>query len=359
MYTLFRDDPVGSKGVVLDPKRPQIQRNVARVMEDVTNYYRRHPKVVDARNLFSLIISHFVLEYRSDDAQWAKKCEDQAKLLIRNLGLTDAINRGKIFDKGVTLGPECEEVVISSIERFDTQGLRSRWRQLKPVRYLYHTRSDTNLPIMNNKTPGKGYGVIMINIPMLMVQYRHWVYNNFGAVDGDSVNHYKFIGAHVLVDSLESYLEIAYFNRLSRMAYKLPATKYPLPHPFYIPDYTNDIDAMAKRTIEQRVMFTGMITELAQSTPMIMKDNLWQVIQLPKGPVTIQNEWALALARIPYIKYLVDSVKKAPGYDKTQTNIVLRELQEAMHSQSLRMNGSSEMMKRLWDDVRKLVEELT
>lgn len=359
MYTLFRDNPIGSKGVVLDPKRPQIQRNYRRVIDDVTNYYRRFPKVVDATNLFSLIIRHFVLEYRSDDAQWAKKVEDQAKMLIRTYGLCDAVNRGKIFSKGVTLGPECEEVVLSSIERFETQGLRSQWRNLRPVRYLYHSRSDMNLPIMNNKTPGRGYGVIMINIPMLMVQYRHWVYSNFGAVDGDSVNHYKFIGSHVLVDSLESYLEIAYFNRLSRQAYGLPKTKYPLPHPFYIPDYTGEADNMAKRTIEQRVMFTGMITELAQCTPMLMQDNLWKVIQLPKGPVTLQNEWALALARVPYIKYLVDSVQKAPGWDRTQTNEVLHELREAMHSQALRMNGSSPMMQRLNDDVRQLIQDLT
>lgn len=359
MYTLFRDDPVGSKGVVLDPKRPYVQRQFRQQLKDVTNYYRRHPKVVDARNLFALILDHFVLEYRSDDAGWAKKVEDQARGLIRNLGLCDAINRGKIFTTGVTLGPQCEEVVISSIERFDTTGLRSRWRDLKPLRYLYHSRSDVNLPIMNNKTPGRGYGVIMINIPMLLVQYRHWVYTNYGAVDSDSVNLYKFIGEHILVDCLDSYLEIAYFNRLARQAYNLPTTKYPLPHPFYIPDYTRDVDAMAKRTIQQRTMFTGMITELAHATPMILKDNLWQIIQLPRGPVTIQNEWALAIARVPYIKYLVDSVRQVPGWDRTQTNEVLHDLREAMHSQSLRMVGNTPMMERLWKDVNDLIRDLT
>lgn len=358
MYTLFRDDPIGSKGVVLDPNRPYLQRQFKQQLRDVTNYYRRHPKVVDSRNLFALIISHFVLEFRSDDAAWAKKVEDQARGLIRTLGITDAINRGKIFDKGVTLGPQCEEVVMSSIERFDTTGIRSRWRDLQPVRYLYHSRSDINLPIMNNKTPGRGYGVLMINIPMLMVQYRHWVYSTYGPVDGDSVNFYKFIGGYVLVNSLESYLEIAYFNRLSRQAYNLPTTKYPLPHPFYIPDYTRNVDAIAKRTIEQRVMFTGMVTELAHSTPMLLKDNLWQIVQLPRGPVTLQNEWALALARVPFIKYLVDSVKQAPGYDRTQTNEILHDLREAMHSQSLRMAGSSPMMQRLWKDVEDLIREL-
>ncbi|MNC23172.1 hypothetical protein D3C75_711880 [compost metagenome] len=299
------------------------------------------------------------MEYRSDDAQWAKKVEDQARMLIRTLGLCDAINRGKIFETGATLGPQCEEVVISSIERFPTTNLKASWRDLKPLRYLYHSRSDINLPIMNNKTPGKGYGVLLINIPMLMVQYRHWVFSNFGAVEPEAINMYKFIGSYALVNCMESYLEIAYFNRLSRMAYKLPNTKYPLPHPFYIPDLTPVTDNMAKNTLSQRTMRTGMVTELAQMTPMLLKDSLYEVLQLPKGPVTLQNEWALALARVPFIKYLIDSLKQAPSYDRTQTNEILYELRESIHSQSLKMNGSSPMMQRLVKDVEDLIRELT
>ena len=212
---------------------------------------------------------------------------------------------------------------------------------------------------MNNKTPGKGYGVLLINIPMLMVQYRHWVFSNFGAVEPEAINMYKFIGSYALVNCMESYLEIAYFNRLSRMAYKLPNTKYPLPHPFYIPDLTPVTDNMAKNTLSQRTMRTGMVTELAQMTPMLLKDSLYEVLQLPKGPVTLQNEWALALARVPFIKYLIDSLKQAPSYDRTQTNEILYELRESIHSQSLKMNGSSPMMQRLVKDVEDLIRELT
>ncbi len=358
MYSLFRDNPIGSKGYTLDPKRPYIQRQVKQQIQDVTNYYRRFPKIVDSKNLLALILGHFVLEFRSDDAQWAKKVEDQSRGFIRTLGLCDAVNKGKIFEHGATLGPQCEEVVISSIERFPTDKLKSTWRELKPLRYLYHSRSDINLPIMNNKTPGKGYGVLLINIPMLLVQYRHWVFSNFGPTEPEAINMYKFIGAYALVNSLESYLEIAYFNRLSRMAYGMPATKYPLPHPFYIPDLTPVTDSMAKNTLSQRGMRTGMVTELAQMTPMLLSDTLWNVLQLPRGPVTIQNEWALALARVPYIKYLVDSLKHAPSMDRTQTNEILNELRESLHSQALKQNGNTPMMQRLVKDIEDLVREL-
>lgn len=359
MYTLFRDDPVGNKGFALDPKRPYIQRQVRQQLNDVKNYYRRSPKMVDSQNLIAMIIRHFVLEYRSDDATWAKKVETQARGLIRTLGLCDAVNKGKIFAKGATLGPECEEVVISSIERFSTEKLKAVWRDLKPIRYLYHSRSDINLPVMNNKTPGKGYGVLVINIPLLMVQYRHWAFANYGTREPEEINMYSFIGSYALVNCMESYLEIAYFNRLTRMAYNLPSTKYPLPHPFYIPDLTPVTDQMAQHTLVQRTTRTGNVVELAQMTPMLLSDTLYDVLQLPKGPVTLQNEWAYAVARVPFIKYLVDSVKHAPGMDRTYTNEILNELRESIHSQAFKQNGSSPLMQKLIKDVEALIKELT
>jgi hypothetical protein len=358
MYLLFRDGQTANNAKVIDPSRPYIQRQVKQQLQDVTSYYRRFPKLVDASNLFNLILSHFVLEFKSDDYTFARNVEQLSRGLIRNLGITDATNRGRIFLKGVTLGPDCEEVVISSIERFETDGLKSKWQELKPVRYLYHSRSDINLPIMNNRTPGKGYGVISINIPMLMVQYRHWVWRNLGPVDSDEINQYKFIGSYVLVNSLESYLDIAYFNRLARMASNLPSTKYPLPHPFYIPDLTPVVDKMAKNTLTERAGKAYGIEQLADITPMLVKQSLYEVLQLPKGPVTLQNEWALAIARLPYIKYLMLGLLQAPSFDKQQTNEILFELKESLHSQAFSANGNSPMIQRFLKDVKDLIELL-
>lgn len=355
MYSLFRDNQIGNHATVIDPTRPYIQRQVKQQLQDVTNYYRRFPKLVDSRNLLNLIISHFVLEFKSDDFTFARNVEVQARGLIRNLGLVDATNRGRIFLNGATLGPECEEIVISSIERFDTNNLKAKWRDLKPLRYLYHSRSDINLPIMNNRTPGKGYGVLSINIPMLMVQYRHWVWRTVGAVEPSEVNQYQFIGSYALVNSLESYLDIAYFNRLARLAYGMPSTKYPIPHPFYIPDLTPVVDKMAVLTNSQRAAKALTVEQLAAITPMLVQTSLYEVLQLPKGPVTMQNEWALAIARLPYIKYLVIGLLQAPGYDHQQTNEILYELKESLHSQAFSQNGNSPMIARFMKDVKELI----
>ncbi|MFO5836938.1 hypothetical protein ACLBSM_33145, partial [Klebsiella pneumoniae] len=58
---------------------------------------------------------------------------------------------------------------VSTSESFDLKDLNKTWYKLSPVTYLYHTRTDTNLPIMNNTTQGRDYVVTLKNIPMLPV----------------------------------------------------------------------------------------------------------------------------------------------------------------------------------------------
>lgn len=355
MYSLFRNDPVGSLGMVVDPNLPYIKRMYTGMLKDVKAYYHRNPKFCDSRNIIANMIQHFLIDFKVDDATFAKQIERTAEPMVRMYGFVSAINRGKIYPTGVTLGPQTEEIVISTYEGFDLTGLRSRWRTLAPIRYLYHTRTDCNLPIMNNTTPGKGYGVTLINIPMLLVQYRYWLFEQFGHAEPSIENVYRFVGAYPLVNAIDSYLDIAYFNRLSRQAYGIKNPSYPLPHPFYLTDMVPRLDKLAERTNMQIGARPLSLEDFARITPMVAKDNLFQVIQLPKEPVTVQNEWALAIARFPYIKYLVHCVRNSKSSDLNQLNIVIREVREAMYGQAFKMNGSSPMIDYLKRNVDEMV----
>jgi hypothetical protein len=357
MYSLFRSDPIGSLGIAADPNLPYIRRTYDMLIKDVKSYYRKAPKFADASNVIAKIVNHFLVEFKSSDSTFAATVDDQSKGLIANLGIVSAINRGKIFTTGVTLGPQTEEILVATFERFDTSNLKARWKDLQPIRYLYHTRTDCNLPIMNNTTPGRGYGVTQVNIPMLLVQYRYWLASQM-ITDIQPMNVYKFIGAYPLVNAIESYLDIAYFNRLSRQAYGIKNQTYPLPHPFYLTDLTPKLEKLAEYTNKQRAHKAVQLEQLAQITPMVTKDSLYRVIQLPREPVTLQNEWALAMARLPYIKYLVNGLKQAPSFDRNQTNEVLMEVRESMASQAFSMNGSSPAVMQFKKDVQLLIDEI-
>jgi len=150
MYALFRDSPNRRLGQATNPNLLYVKRTYKTLINDVQNYYRQAPKYVESSNLFALLIQQFEISTKMDDAEWVNHVERWARGVIPKLGIVSPISKGKIYTKGITLGPASEEVAIASYETFNIDGLGKRWRELKPVRYLYHTRTDMLLPIMNN-----------------------------------------------------------------------------------------------------------------------------------------------------------------------------------------------------------------
>lgn len=327
LYTLFRDDGARSKGGYAYPEMDYIRRVYAIMLKDVKGYYNKNPKNVESKNLLANILIHIPIRLDYNDHQFLGYVEDMMDHVARPKGLTNASNKG-VVHKGLTLGPLASEVLISSYEDVDVRNLKQNWRLMKPLRYLYHTRTDLNLPIMNNTTPGKAYGVTVLNIPMMALQYRYWLKDQAerGIEQKETVN--RFIGAYVLPGALESYTDIAMFNRLSRMSNKIGTANYPLQHPFYLTDMTEKVGRVIKSVLGRNLSAKDIL-DLAHDTPMIFSGNLQEVMRLPREPVTRQNEWALALARLPYIKYLVQEIKRNSIGDQAYLNQVKITLLEA------------------------------
>lgn len=358
MYMLFRDVPNRRLGQALDPKLVYVRRTYKSLINDVKSYYRQAPKYVESTNLFALLIQQFVINMNMSDDQWIRQIEELSKGASRNLGFVSPINKGKIFMHGITLGPQSEEVAVSSYARFPVEGLGKSWRELKPVKYLYHTRTDTSLPIMNNTTKGRAYGVISVNIPMLMVQYRYWLrwQANLGRVQFENV--YRFVGSVVLPNMLESFLDIAFFNRLDRESQGIPNPTYPVSHPFYLTDMNVRLDGLAKQINFETILKGVEIEGLAWITPMVVKENLFEVMELPREPITYQNEWAFAMSRLPYVRYLTRMVMRNHGYDRSQINEVMIDLIEASRDQIFNNMGSSEFAKSFRKQVEQVINDI-
>lgn len=358
MYMLFRDVPSRRLGQTVAPGFVYIRQTYRSLISDVKRYYSKAPKYVDSRNLFALLIQQFVINMSVDDDQWIRDVERITPGVVRNLELVSPINKGKVYMTGITLGPHSEEVAIASYEKFNRSDLGNRWRELTPVKYLYHTRTDTSLPIMNNTTPGKAHGVITVNIPMLMVQYRYWLQwqKRLGVEQFENV--YRFIGSVVLPNMLDSFLDIAFFNRIDRDSQNIPNPTFPTQHPFYLTNLNDRLDKLAK-TINFESTLKGIEIEgLAWITPMIIKPNLFDVMELPREPITYQNEWAISLARLPYVRYLCRMVMRNHGYDRSQINEILIDLIEASRDQIFNNLGSSEFAKSFRKNIEQLITDI-
>jgi hypothetical protein len=358
MYALFRDSPNRKLGQTVDPTLAYVRRQYGILINDVQNYYRNAPKYVASNNLFALLIQQFEINMNMSDPEWVMHIERYSRGAIPNMGITSPINKGKIFTKGITLGPQAEEVAVASFEKFRTEGIGKVWRDLRPVRYLYHTRTDMMLPIMNNTTPGRAFGVISINIPMLMVQYRYWHRWQLarGVIQAENV--YRFVGSILLPSLIESFLDIAFFNRLDRASQGIPNPVFPSPHPFYITDLSTRL-----KKIEDSINFEALlkgieIEGLAAITPMLVKPNLFDVLKLPREPITLQNQWTMTMARLPYVRYLVRMVMRNHGYDASQINAVMIDLIEGSHDQIFNQMGNTEFVKVFRKQITELIDDI-
>lgn len=359
MYELFRDKPTRLLGQTLYPDIYYIRRTYKELNLYVKNFYRRNPKAVHSSNLIANLIQHFHVDPDSSDLEIINNATNYGVAIARNFGLTSSMFRGKVFDKGITLGPECDELAIASFEGLSKDyNSKSRWVDLVSVKYLYHTRTDLNMPIMNNTTKGKGYGVIIINIPLLILQYAKWLQWQKRIGVEQYENAYRFVGSVVLPNLIDSYLDIAYFNRLSRQLQGIKNHKYPLAHPFYLTDLSTRVDRLIEHVNLEATKKGIEVEGLAWITPTLLGDNLFNTMSLPREPLSYQNEWVMTLARFPYIKYLILALIKNPGYDRAQLNEVMIELINATTDRIFKTMGNTDFIKRFNLEVQDLIKLL-
>jgi len=355
MHELFNRPPSRFNGAYRFPELPYLQRTYARQLDDVKSYYRRYPKQVDSRNPLANILLHIPRRWDLDDRRYVRFVEDTAKGLIRVFNFTDSTHKGKVHEGGITLGTKTDEIVISSFEDFDVGKASRDWRTWAAYRYLYHTRIDLGLPVLNNSSPGKGWGVGVINIPMLALQYRYWLKSQAerGSEQSDTV--YRFVGSMVLPNTLESYLDVAFFNRLARQSRGIGMPRFPVPHPFYLADYSSRVDGLGKKILETQMHRNADIEQLPFSIPVLVKDNLTDVMAIPRDPVTRHNDWALQLARLPYVRYIVEATVEHGRGDRHYTNEVYSSLIDASYDRIFSGIGSPTAVQHYREEIRKLI----
>lgn len=357
MHQFFREPPRRKTGAIVYPQLPFLRRFYTRSITDIKAYYRRHPKRVDSDNLLGRILVHIPRRWDLDDQRYRRFVEDTSVGVARAFNITSPTYRGRVHESGISLGPQTDEILIASENDIDLKRPERDWVNWAPFQYLYHTRTDLGMPIPNNTLPGKGSGVATIDIPLLALQYRYWLKTQAEQYDQpESV--FRFIGSYVLPNSLDSYLDIAVFNRIARLSRGIGMPKYPTPHPFYLADYSDRIDRFGKWLLDSQAWRNVDLEQIPSRTPMILAENLHQVMRLPKDPVSRHNDWALQIARLPYIRYIVETGVHEHQGDRTYLNSLYTSLVDASNDSIFSGVGNPTIVKHYRKEIRNLIDYL-
>lgn len=276
-------------------------------------YYRNFPTHISTGHFLVKLVESIVVGFNDEPQTHFDKVSDMALNYAMSMGLTSSIHKGKVFKEGVMFKKWTNEIIIAIDDNdYDLSDIINTWQDLRPIRFLHHELTDTLMPLIKgpqsrygDESEDIGFAVTEINIPLLSLQYQMWRRANNHKRSGDFGTIGQFLISYPLANALHSFVDIAIFNRLKNNTYKLPNPKSRNYNPF--PVITME-DRMEKvfTDINQLIIKNRMnFLDILDFVPIVDSLNLNELLELPKIPATRQITWALDIARLPTIAWLL------------------------------------------------------
>ena len=315
MQTLFGLEKDNGQGIVSVPAWNYVRLGLLNNLKTVVSYYRRFPLRIDASHfLIKLIFSLGVSRNQPVDRFYAD-VQSRALNAAMTRGMTTSISKGQLFDSVFYGG--CKEIIIGHDEDFDFVEAERNWRDLQPVRILHHPITDLglNVPDGERYSLEDGLAVIAINIPMLALQYREFrrYEDELAERTGENPRSIaNFLYSYPLLNAMGSHLDAVVFNRLYHLLKGYPMGVSQRRHPFYLTDYSANLDAAQKTVLEVLAKNHRKFDGVMRSVPLIVQDNLAEFARLPDVAATRQVLWGLAAARLQLLSFLFQAQRDDP-----------------------------------------------
>lgn len=312
MYTVFNTVPrIGSVNITnidLGYVRKVVLDQVARYKE----YRYQTAGYIKSDHLLLKILNSITVDFDGDLLSYQNKVASQVNRLSGSMGLCNSAHHGKVFDKGTFYGDNVSEVIISVDDSYTPRELWDNWENLPSVRALSHpVHGATVLELDGSLKIPRGNGevhlaVMELNIPLLACQFQLWkMANRSRSARGEVIPDSYFISQVVLPNLLLSHLDIAVLNTIGYIAGMSGTFEVKTNLPFYLTDVTGrmekGLEDVLKRFLGQTMTFNDILTNI----PCFGKDSLLEAIVMPDLAFTQQVVWALTIARLPLVAFLL------------------------------------------------------
>ncbi|WP_144106658.1 hypothetical protein [Paraburkholderia sp. BCC1886] len=314
MHTLFNLVPRALQGIQIPGLWPYVREGLRRNIGQVIRYYRNAPMAVKSDHILVKLIQSVNIPLSHNLERYFANVDAVSLNLSMALKMTSSLYRGKMWD-GDFYGPGHDEVLLAHTETFDVDRTHDDWQNVTPVRVLRHPRSDLYMNLPNGHLTGTETGicVIAINVPMLMVQYRAFRLAQDGITGGvDEKSTMMFIHMYVLPNMLFSHLDQALFNRIRKLQAKEAVGESIRKHPFAQIDYSAKVDACYNQILTNFDRHPMNFVGTLQSVPAAARSNMEQAMKVPDMAPTRQAMWALALARLPMLDFVLTMAMGSP-----------------------------------------------
>lgn len=305
MLTLLTKDYPVNPQISIPAKQDYIHSRFEESIVRLSYYFRKSVFAVDNDNILVQLIRHLAVNVDYSDEQYYQLIESKLRTITSGLGINTATNKkgarakNSFFDNAIT-----EFIVERNLGYPAGINAANYWQNFSPVTFQYHPYNDLALNVRNRyKTEGiEGYAVIYIDIPLLVLQYKHF---RMASRDFDvQPTVMQFVYQFPLVNALRSDIDVSYFNRYVALNNGVSATPQRKHYGVALPDVQNYVDDQQAKVINLLTNKPTSLIEVAKSLPLVEQGMVYDKIRVPKFPITAQNLPFVLLGVLPYISFM-------------------------------------------------------
>ncbi len=306
MYQPFAEIDTKERPIFKFPEWDYIRRTLAAQNTKIVEFYRRNPTTVKSNHILVRLIDSFNVPYREDLGIYTGQVRDKAYALAMALRITTPAFKGRVFTEGYFAGSGSREIIVAVNEPFSLSESIANWRDLQPIKVLSHGNTQLLSPILDGRRPVQqgGLFIVGINIPLLALQYQCW--RKEYTVGKDSplgIEH--FIRMFPIPNMIYSFQDYAVFNRINLISQNKDIPKAYNPHSFQLIDLSQRVDASLARHVQYIKQKPMPYDQLLKTLPAINVPNLAYTLKIPDTLYTRQIKWALAMARLPAVEFML------------------------------------------------------
>lgn len=311
-----------------------IKNTYLRELIKIQEYYQSRVYAVKNQNFFVRLLGHVdtPMDYRVD--RYVEVTRTRAPFISKAFRMTSAIDYGDVHP-GVLFGPGTDEILIYEDSYFDPVYAEKNWKRISALNVMWHPRSDLGFMLPNGKATSTdtGIAVATLNIPLLAVQFRAFLAEQRLRGDSGMLGATHFVHMYVLPNAMYGIANITIANRMIRLLRGLPMGTSKNKHPFPIVDYSDRLDGVLVKLLNDYGGFPMEYEWLLGSMPSFTSGSMDDSMMLPEIAPTRQVWWALMLSRLEMMRALI----------------------EIGGEESVRKNGS--LLNRMRIDLKRLLRE--
>ncbi len=309
MLNLFKGADHPLKGVRRPYEFNYVRAGYLRELLVLQDYYKTRVFSVKGTNFLVRLLRNMSGNLTYPNDIFLESARARVSFLATHFKMTSEVSKGYVHP-GYFYGSGNSEVYLFNDDFFSADYVEKNWKDVSAITVVSHAIDDFKLLLPNGKETGSSTGVAIISINMLMLnfQYRCFLKEQDMVLRNGGVPHDVpvFVGKYLLPNMMNSHSDQVVFNRLYNLHFGIKNTTPKFKHPFNLTSYEDKLDHTLEQTLDV-IRNSGMrYYDMLNNMPGITDISALNVNVLPEYAPTVNIRWALFLARVKQIYFLID-----------------------------------------------------